>query len=113
VAGKLRQPKSGGEGKLDLLLGGLPERLVHNTDDRQGAMWTACHHSLACVRSTHADRFRTVQRELVYDVMLEVQGVLRAQTMRMRLNRELEVGETLDAHGRGDHESPPRQLAAS
>jgi hypothetical protein len=40
--------------------------------------------------------------------MLEVQGVLRSQTMRMRLNRELAVGETLDAHGRRWEITSPR-----
>ena len=39
-------------------------------------------------------------RELCYDLMLEVEGVMRSQPVRMHLDRELEAGETIDVHGR-------------
>jgi hypothetical protein len=38
--------------------------------------------------------------ELNYDLMLEVEGVLRSISMRARLPWDLRVGETLDLHGR-------------
>jgi hypothetical protein len=38
--------------------------------------------------------------ELCYDLMLEVEGVMRSRPMRMRLDRELEAGETIDVDGR-------------
>jgi hypothetical protein len=39
-------------------------------------------------------------RGLYYDLMLEVEGVLRSRRVRMRFDRELETGETLDLDGR-------------
>ena len=39
-------------------------------------------------------------RDLHYDVMLEVEGVLRSRRVRMRFDRELELGETLEIDGR-------------
>jgi hypothetical protein len=39
-------------------------------------------------------------RELCYDLMLEVEGVMRSRPVRMRLARELEAGETIDVDGR-------------
>ena len=39
-------------------------------------------------------------RELCYDLMLEVEGVMRSQPVRMRLDRELVPGETIEVHGR-------------
>lgn len=39
-------------------------------------------------------------RDLHYDVMLEVGGVLRSRRVRMRFDRELELGETLEIDGR-------------
>ena len=38
--------------------------------------------------------------ELTYDLMLEVQGVLRSIPVRTRLGSELSVGETFDFRGR-------------
>jgi hypothetical protein len=39
-------------------------------------------------------------RDLHYDLMLEVEGVLRSRRVRMRFDRELELGETLELEGR-------------
>jgi uncharacterized Zn finger protein len=39
-------------------------------------------------------------RDLHYDLMLEVEGVLRSRRVRMRFDRELELGETLELDGR-------------
>jgi hypothetical protein len=39
-------------------------------------------------------------RELCYDLMLEVEGVMRSRPVRMRLDRELQAGETIDVYGR-------------
>ena len=39
-------------------------------------------------------------RDLQYDVMLEVEGVLRSRRVRMRFDRELVLGETLEIDGR-------------
>jgi hypothetical protein len=41
-----------------------------------------------------------MERDLYYDLMLEVQGVLRSRRLRMSLDRELGVGETLELEGR-------------
>ena len=37
---------------------------------------------------------------LAYDMMLEVEGVLRSQNLRVSLDRELETGQTINVHGR-------------
>ncbi|HEY7003569.1 MAG TPA: hypothetical protein VH281_04755 [Gaiellaceae bacterium] len=39
-------------------------------------------------------------REIHYDLMLEVEGIMRSRSVRMRLDRELEAGETIDLNGR-------------
>jgi len=41
-----------------------------------------------------------VKKDLAYDMMLEVEGLMRSQTVRVTLDRELELGETFDLHGR-------------
>jgi hypothetical protein len=38
--------------------------------------------------------------DLVYDMTLEVQGIVRSIVLRTRLDRELGVGETFDLRGR-------------
>jgi hypothetical protein len=38
--------------------------------------------------------------EIAYDVMLEARGVFRSQSIRLRLDREMTPGETLDLLGR-------------
>jgi hypothetical protein len=38
--------------------------------------------------------------EIAYDVMLEARGVFRSQSVRLRLDREMTPGETLDLKGR-------------
>ncbi len=38
--------------------------------------------------------------DLAYDMMLEVEGLMRSQTARVTLDRELELGETFQMHGR-------------
>jgi hypothetical protein len=48
----------------------------------------------------NSGRIRAIGRGLIYDVMLEVQGLLRSRSIRMRADRELELGETLDVEGR-------------
>jgi hypothetical protein len=37
---------------------------------------------------------------LTYDLMLETVGILRSPDIRVRLERELELGETIDLYGR-------------
>jgi hypothetical protein len=37
---------------------------------------------------------------LTYDLMLETRGILRSPDVRVRLDRDLELGETIDFHGR-------------
>ena len=39
-------------------------------------------------------------QDLAYDMMLEVQGLIRSLAVRTRLDRELLVGETFSLHGR-------------
>jgi hypothetical protein len=39
-------------------------------------------------------------RALYYDLMLELEGVLRSRRVRLSLDRELETGETLELDGR-------------
>jgi hypothetical protein len=39
-------------------------------------------------------------RDLSYDLMLEVQGLIRSLAVRTRLDRELRVGETFNFQGR-------------
>ena len=39
-------------------------------------------------------------QDLAYDMMLEVQGVIRSYSVRTRLNRELRIGETFSMRGR-------------
>ena len=39
-------------------------------------------------------------QDLAYDMMLEVQGLIRSLAIRTRLDRELLVGETFSLHGR-------------
>jgi len=41
-----------------------------------------------------------METPLTYDMMLEVEGVLRSQNLRVRLNRELGARETIHVHGR-------------
>ena len=43
---------------------------------------------------------RAMGRALYYDLMLEVEGVLRSRRVRTSLDRELEPGETLELEGR-------------
>jgi hypothetical protein len=43
---------------------------------------------------------RRMGREIHYDLMLEVEGIMRSRSVRMRLDRELEAGETIDLNGR-------------
>jgi len=38
--------------------------------------------------------------ELTYDMVLEVEGILRSQDLRVSLSRELALGETIAVHGR-------------
>jgi hypothetical protein len=39
-------------------------------------------------------------QDLAYDMMLEVQGLIRSLAVRTTLDRELQVGETFNYHGR-------------
>lgn len=39
-------------------------------------------------------------RDLAYDMMLEVQGLIRSLAVRTSLDHELRVGETFTLHGR-------------
>lgn len=39
-------------------------------------------------------------RDLAYDMMLEVQGLIRSLAVRTTLDHELHVGETFTLHGR-------------
>ena len=39
-------------------------------------------------------------QDLAYDMMLEVQGLIRSFAVRTRLDRELRVGETFSLRGR-------------
>jgi hypothetical protein len=39
-------------------------------------------------------------RELCYDLMLEVEGIMRSSSIRIRLDHELEPGELIDLNGR-------------
>jgi hypothetical protein len=39
-------------------------------------------------------------KDLAYDMMLEVQGLIRSIGVRTRLDRELRVGESFDMRGR-------------
>ena len=39
-------------------------------------------------------------RDLGYDLMLEVEGVLRSRPTRVRIDRELDPGEILELDGR-------------
>ena len=41
-----------------------------------------------------------MERLLAYDMMLEVEGVLRSQDVRVNLYREILRGETINVHGR-------------
>ena len=41
-----------------------------------------------------------MRRELIYDVMLEPEGVFRSHSVRLRREQELKPGETLDLEGR-------------
>jgi len=41
-----------------------------------------------------------MRKELMYDLMLEVEGILRSRTLRIRRERELEPGDVLDLDGR-------------
>jgi hypothetical protein len=41
-----------------------------------------------------------MSRDLAYDMMLEVQGLIRSLALRTTLDRELQVGETFTLHGR-------------
>jgi hypothetical protein len=43
---------------------------------------------------------RAMRGDLDYDVMLEARGVIRSQSIRLRLDREMTPGETLDLKGR-------------
>jgi hypothetical protein len=39
-------------------------------------------------------------KDLAYDMMLEVQGLIRSFGVRTTLDRDLRVGESFDLHGR-------------
>jgi hypothetical protein len=41
-----------------------------------------------------------MSRDLAYDMMLEVQGLIRSLALRTTFDRELRVGETFTLHGR-------------
>jgi len=41
-----------------------------------------------------------MRNELIYDLMLEVEGILRSRAYRIRRDRELEPGDVLDLDGR-------------
>jgi hypothetical protein len=41
-----------------------------------------------------------MRNELIYDLMLEVEGILRSRPYRIRRDRELEPGDVLDLDGR-------------
>jgi hypothetical protein len=41
-----------------------------------------------------------MRNELMYDLMLEVEGILRSRALRIRRERELEPGDVLDLDGR-------------
>jgi hypothetical protein len=45
-------------------------------------------------------KLRSVNGATTYDLMLEVDGVLRSQDLRLSLDEELEIGETIAVHGR-------------
>ena len=41
-----------------------------------------------------------MEKMLRYDMMLEVDGVLRSQNVRVELDREVQAGETINMHER-------------
>jgi hypothetical protein len=41
-----------------------------------------------------------MSRDLAYDMMLEVQGLIRSLALRTSLDRELHIGDTFDMRGR-------------
>jgi hypothetical protein len=41
-----------------------------------------------------------MRRDVAYDMMLEVEGLLRSESVRVTLDHELELGETFQMHGR-------------
>jgi hypothetical protein len=41
-----------------------------------------------------------MEKLLAYDMMLEVEGILRSQDVRVNLYREVRPGETINVHGR-------------
>jgi hypothetical protein len=43
---------------------------------------------------------RAMEKVLCYDLMLEVEGILRSQRTRIRSDRDLKPEEILDLHGR-------------
>ena len=45
-------------------------------------------------------RLRIMEKMLRYDMMLEVDGVLRSQDVRVELDREVHPGETIIMHDR-------------
>jgi hypothetical protein len=51
-------------------------------------------------RVTKRADFRTMERLLTYDMMLEVEGVLRSEDVRVNLYRELHPGEMINVRGR-------------
>jgi hypothetical protein len=44
--------------------------------------------------------FHIMERLLTYDMMLEVEGVLRSEDVRVNLYREVHPGETINVRGR-------------
>ena len=51
-------------------------------------------------RVTKRTDFHIMERLLTYDIMLEVEGVLRSEDVRVNLYRELHPGETINVRGR-------------
>jgi hypothetical protein len=50
--------------------------------------------------TTEGREKRRMAQDLAYDMMLEVQGLIRSLAVRTTLNRELLVGETFNFQGR-------------
>ena len=57
-------------------------------------------HQLDCESGVRKGRLRGMEKMLRYDMMLEVDGVLRSQDVRVELDREVHPGETINMHER-------------
>jgi hypothetical protein len=57
-------------------------------------------YQLDCESGVRKGRLRGMEKMLRYDMMLEVDGVLRSQDVRVDLDREVQPGETINMHER-------------